>query len=345
MSVLITIGIIVFFIGGILLYFQLNGGLGFPWLAFYAKGKESGFSFGEISLLRKAAVDTRLDNPTSLFWSVRQLDKTIKNYILKVRAEGKEDDPKTVHFISNLYDFRKRVEFNSPKYKAGIKSTREIVASQKVRINLAGSGASYVSSVVEPGRKYLALSYPQGPALPPGFSWKGQKVNVYFWRAEDAGYFFESKVIDDYLDRRYPLIHVAHSDNVVRSQKRRSIRCEVNIGANIYNLPSIDSANETLERTPGLRARMVDISEDGCALLVGGKAKVGLPLKIQFTLTDHPLVMCGIIKGISFDQTKNRSLLHIQAVPPSLKIRNKILSYVYNIFEERKEIKKRISYS
>lgn len=345
MSVLITIGIIVLFVAGILLYFQLNGGLGFPWFAFYAKGKESGFSFGEISLLRKAAVETHLENPTSLFWSVRQLDKTIRGYVTKMRADGREDDTRAVGFISKLYDFRKRVEFNSPKYKVGLKSSRDIVAQQKVRISLPGSGSTYIASVVEPGKKYLALSYPQGPALPPGFSWKAQKVSIYFWRAEDAGYFFETKVIDDYLDRKYPIIHLAHSDNVIRSQKRRSIRCELNIGANVYNLPSIEAANENIERTPGLRARMVDVSEDGCALLVGGRAKVGLPLKVQFTLVDHPLVLCGMIKGITFDQTKNRSLLHIQAVPPSLKMRNKILSYVYNIFEERKEIKKRVFYS
>ncbi len=345
MNVLIPVGIIIFFIAGILLYFQLNGGLGFPWFAFYAKGKESGFSFGEISLLRKAAVETKLDNPTSLFWSVRQLDKTIRGYITKARGEGREEDGRTIHFVSKLYDFRKRVEFNSPKYKAGLKASRDIVAQQKVRISLPGSGATYMASVVEPGRKYLALSYPQGPALPPGFTWKGQKVSIYFWRAEDAGYFFETKVIDDFLDRKYPILHLAHSDNVIRSQKRRSIRCDLNIGANIYNLPSIEAANETIDRTPGLRARMIDVSEDGCALLVGGRAKVGLPLKIQFTLTDHPLVMSGLIKGITYDQGKNRSLLHIQAIPPSAPMRNKILSYVYNIFEERKELKKRVFYS
>jgi hypothetical protein len=46
-------------------------------------------------------------------------------------------------------------------------------------------------------------------------------------------------------------------------------------------------------------------------------------------------VMCGLVKGVSYDQKKNVSLLHVQAVPLSPKTRNHILTYVYNIFGEQ----------
>ena len=46
----------------------------------------------------------------------------------------------------------------------------------------------FTSVIVENLNRYLAVSYPQGPKLPEGFSWKNQKIGVYFWRAEDAGY-------------------------------------------------------------------------------------------------------------------------------------------------------------
>ncbi|OHD11442.1 MAG: pilus assembly protein PilZ [Spirochaetes bacterium GWB1_48_6] len=343
MIALIIIAVSIVLITGVLLYFQLNGGLNFPWIQFYAKGKESGFALKEINLLRKAAVATQLDNPTSLFWSVRQLDRTIRGVVIKARAENKVEDLQAVGFISKMYDFRKRVEFNTPKYKLGLKTTRDLLQHQKVRIALPGGG-TYLASIVENLRKYLAISYPQGRPLPQGFNWKGQKVNVYFWRVDDAGYYFETKVLDDFADRKFAIIHIAHSDQLIRSQKRKSIRCETNISAHIYNLSSIENANELVEQTAGLRARLVDISEDGCALLVGGKAKVGLPLKVQFTLTDHSLLMSGIVKGITFDATKNRSVLHIQSIPPSLRTRNEILSYVYNIFGDRKELRTRPAY-
>ena len=56
----------------------------------------------------------------------------------------------------------------------------------------------------------MALSHPEGPALPPDFTWKGQKLNVYFWRVDDAGYTFETKVIEDFREKDYPILHVAH---------------------------------------------------------------------------------------------------------------------------------------
>lgn len=336
---LIPVIVVVIAVIVVAIFLQANGGLGFPWVQFYAKGKESGFQFKEINILRKAAVETNMDNPTSLFWSVRTLDRTIKGVIIKARATMRTDDPENIRFISRLYEFRKRVEFNTPKYKIGLKSTRDLMSNQKVRITLPGGG-TYLSHIVENLRRYMAISYPTGKPLPLGFSWKNQKINVYFWRMDDAGYYFESKVLDDFLDRKFPILYITHSDNLIRSQKRKSIRAETNLPCAIYNLPSIEAANETIEHTQGLRARLVDISEDGAALLVGGKAKVGMPLKIQFSLTDEPLAMSGIIKGITFDEKKNRSVLHIQAAPPGLKTRNAILSYVYNIFGDQKEVKR-----
>lgn len=343
LTLIIIIAVAILILVAAAVFLQVNGGLNFPWVQFYAKGKESGFALKEINLLRKAAVATQLDNPTSLFWSVRQLDRTIRGVIIKARAAGKVEDLQSVQFIGSMYDFRKRVEFNTPKYKLGLKSTRDLLQHQKVRIALPGGG-TYLASVVENLRKYLAVSYPQGRPLPQGFNWKGQKVNVYFWRTDDAGYYFETKVLDDFADRKFAIIHIAHSDQLIRSQKRKSIRCETNLPAAIYNLSSIENSNELVEQSPGLRARLVDVSEDGCALLVGGKAKVGLPIKVQFTLTDHPLVMCGIVKGITFDQAKNRSVLHIQSVPPSMRTRNEILAYVYNIFNDRKEVRNKPAY-
>ena len=321
-------------------FLHSKGGLGFPWIQFYTKGKESGFQFAEIHTLRRAVVEAALENPVSIFSSVKQLDRTIRGVIIHARAALKTDDPGTNKFLVQLFDFRKRVEFNLPKYRLGIKSTRDLMATQRLRLTLP-NGGSFVASLVENLRKYLAISYPVGPALPPGFTWKNQKVNVYFWRAEDAGYYFESRVIDDFLDRKFPIIYITHSDNLIRSQKRRSIRVETNLPCSIYNLATIQNANEMVEKTAGYRARLVDVSEDGCALLVGGKAKVGLPIKVQFKLSEDPLVMSGIIKGITFDEKKNRSILHIQAVPLSPRLKNSILTYVYNIFDERTEQSKR----
>jgi hypothetical protein len=60
-----------------------------------------------------------------------------------------------------------------------------------------------------------------------------------------------------------------------------------------------------------------------------------MPVKFQFSLGKSVVVMLGTIKGINYNERKNQSLLHIQAQPPSLPIKNRILIFVYNIFGEQ----------
>ncbi|MBN2352414.1 MAG: PilZ domain-containing protein [Spirochaetales bacterium] len=310
------------------------GGRKFPWVQFYIRGKESGFSFKEINLLRRIAVEGQMQNPTSLFWSVKQLDRSIRSLILKYRSLGQENEEKSVSMVAKLLAFRKKVELSQPKYKIGIKSTRQIVQHQRLRIMLPGAGP-FFSTVVENLRRYMAFSYPQGPKVPPGFSWKGRKIGVYFFRQADAGYYFQTKVANDFIDKKYPILHVAHADNLIRTQKRRSVRVDCNLPAMLYPLRTLNEGNESPEAAVGLRSRIIDVSEDGAAILIGGKAKVGIIIKVQFLLGDSSIVLSGVVKNINFDPKKNRSILHLQAQPLSLIMQNRVLEYVYNIFGER----------
>ncbi|MCG8477719.1 MAG: hypothetical protein MI724_01385, partial [Spirochaetales bacterium] len=66
---------------------------------------------------------------------------------------------------------------------------------------------------------------------------------------------------------------------------------------------------------------------------VGGRAKAGLPIKIQAEVEDETVVLCGIIKSANFKQKNRASVLHIQAERPSQTMRVKILSYVYQLFD------------
>lgn len=320
-------------VGLLLFYIQRNGGFGFPWVQFYVRGKEHGFKFRELNLLRRVAVENRLKNPTSLFWSERTLDRCIRGTIINFRANDKTEDESSVQFLNKLFDFRKRVEFNLPKYRLGIQSSRSMDAQQPIKITFPGGGV-YTSKVVENMRKYLAVSYPRGKPLPFGVTWQGQKISVYFWRVDDAGYYFESRVIGDYMDRNYPILHITHSDQLVRAQKRSSVRAQLDTAGQIFPLRSIQQADESWESTGGFRCKMVDISEDGAAVIVGGRAKPGLPVKIQTEMDEEQIVLSGVIKGVNYRQNKNVSVLHIEAVAPGPQMKNKILTYVYGIFKD-----------
>ena len=322
---------------GIILLRKAGGGK-FPWVQFYLKGKESGFSFNEVNLLRRVAVENRMKDPTSLFWSMKQLDRCIKGTVISFRSRNEEHTDVATELISKLYDFRTRVAMNQPKYTMGLKTSREIANRQRIKITVPAL-SPFQAIIVDNLRRYMAISYPRGPKLPEGFTWKGQQIGVNLWREEDAGYYFQAKVIEDFLERKYPILHISHSENLLRTQKRRSVRAEASVACSLYPLRSVSEASEEKETDKGLRTLLKDISEDGAAILIGGRAKVGMPVKFQFTLSERTVVMSGVAKHIEFDDKRNRSLLHIQAIAPSAGMKNILRSYIYNIFGERGEEK------
>ena len=314
----------------LMIFFVKEGGLGFPWIEFYLRGKESGFRFSEINALRKVARENNLKEPAALYWSQRQLDRCIRATIIKLKATGELDDPVSIRFLQKLFDFRKQVEFNQPKYRSGLRSSRNMAKGQRVRIPIPGVGV-FETQVVENMRRYLALEYPRGKRLPVGYTWRNMKIDVFFWRADDAEYYFETQVIADNYDKKDPSLHIAHSDNLIRAQKRGSVRLGLSIPASIYPLKSIELANEMIETRPGYRGKMIDLSEDGFAVRVGGKASANIPIKIQITIGDDYIVMCGLVKNVNYNQKTNQSSLHAQAGRISDKMRISILTQVYGI--------------
>ncbi len=332
MGIVILVLAFVLVIGSYIMV-QRAGGFSFPWIQFYVRGKESGFSFAEVSLLRRVAIENKLKNPTSLFWSVKTLDRCIRSAILGFRAHHTTEQMRNQEFLDKLFSFRKRVEFDQPKYRLGISTTRGISPGQTFKLTPAGGGV-FISKLVENNRRYMALTYPRGKNNTPGFSWREQEIKIYFWRKEDAGYFFETKVVGDYLDRKVPIIHVSHSDNIIRAQKRTSVRRDAGVPALLFPLRTINQANETVETAGGYRCKLLDISEDGAAVAIGGRAKAGLPVKIQATLDEETVVLCGVIKSVDFKQRNNVSVLHIQAQPLTIRMRIRILTYVYGLFRE-----------
>jgi c-di-GMP-binding flagellar brake protein YcgR len=266
-------------------------------IEFYSKGMDAGFSLSEIKLLWSAARRANLENPPAIYGSVEELDKAINQIAGNQKfSDRKGIDPETL-ILKKLFEYRKKVEMNRPKYRSGLKTTRNIAIGQKLTLRAEGGGI-YSSKVVENAETYLTVTIPVGGTLPGGFSWRQGKLNVYFWRKEDAGYFFQTRVIDKFYDRRNLHFRIFHSDNILRSQKRRAFRAPARISARLYPLKGIDEANSLMESTPGLNCLMIDLSEDGAALKIGGRGKKNQVIKLQFRIRDEIVVVSGVVKSI-----------------------------------------------
>lgn len=306
-------------------------------IEFYSKGMDAGFSLSEISLLWSAARRANLDNLPAIYGSVEELDKAINQIAGKKKfSDRKGIDPETL-ILKKLFDYRKKVEMSRPKYRSGLKSTRNIAIGQKLRIRADGAGV-YSSKVVENEQTYLTITIPIGDPLPAGFSWRQVKINVYFWRKEDAGYFFQTRIIDKFYDRRNLHFRIYHSDNILRSQKRRSVRAPARISARLYPLKGLEDANQWMESSPGLSCLMVDLSEDGAALKIGGRGKKNQAFKLQFKLRDEIIVVSGVVKRVQYKNKEDESTLHVEFLPPPENIRMILLSYVFDIDRSRANV-------
>lgn len=299
-------------------------------LEFYARGREVGFSLSESRLIKDTANLANLEDPTAVFWSIRDLDACIRAFTRRFKVEGRDRERSSIQFMGKLYEFRKKLEFDQPKYHLGIPSSRAIRSNQRIRILIPGLGV-FASTVIDTNERYLVVSYPVGGKVPPGFQWKGMRVSVYFWRQEDAGYVFDTYVLEDLRIRNIPVLQIGHSESLLRTQKRKSLRLHSRVPAYLYLLKRLEGAYEKPERVPGMKCVVQDLSEDGAAVLIGGKAKVGLMVKVQCYLGDDQIVMSGTVRNAEYNSGKNQSILHVESVAPSPRMSNLIRSHVYHV--------------
>jgi c-di-GMP-binding flagellar brake protein YcgR len=305
------------------------------WVQFYAKGKDSGFSFKEIELLQRLAKKSKLEDPTTLFFSQKQLDTCISSLVKNLRLAGTENNRENQDFLSKLYDFRKKIEMEKPRIKNGISNSRQISEGQSLRILVKSYGV-YQSQVVKNTNGSLTISRPVSNKIPETFSWMGMKLSVYFWRDEDAGYVYDSEVQDEVFSKGISSLKIAHSDSLFRTQKRKSVRAKKHKAAFLYPLVNEEEHNK-IEETPGVKCFIEDLSDTGCCITVGGKAQPGLRVKAQFHLNNSIICIAGTVRMAEYKEELNRSKLHIEADPLPIEIRNQILGDVFGMLPEEEE--------
>jgi c-di-GMP-binding flagellar brake protein YcgR len=319
---------------------RLRGGKGkFPYFEFYSRGRKEGFGLKEIGFLKRIAIQNKLEKPQSIYWSTRQLDRCLRPAIQKINADENMSAAAKLAIINKLLELRRKAEFNLPKYHKRIRDTSALLPRQKLIIKDASYG-SFVSWIIENNRRYLVVSQPSGQKASEGLKWTGRKIWVNFWRQDDAGYDFETKVQEQISHEEYPLIYLQHSVKLERRQKRQSVRIDTRLNAKFF--PVISSVTEGVTKPvlsqKGHAAKIVDLSETGCAMLAGRGLKKNSRLKIDFYLTDEKrIIVLGTIVNISKTGDDRVSRYHIMYTKIGPQSKNNILIYVYNIFGEREE--------
>ncbi|MCR5698387.1 MAG: flagellar brake protein [Treponemataceae bacterium] len=290
----------------------------------------------EIRLLWGLAILTDMEETSALFWSVPALDRSISYLLMENKKNGTSSLKKNQDFLTKLYAYRTKIQLN-PQNGHGLKDTRRIMPGTDVVILMKAKNGVFLSKVIQVGKDImisLPISKKAGKYIFTGETWEKHLITVYFMRKDDAAYSFETTVLSSGMYGAEMVLHLAHSDKLVRTQKRKSVRAQCKIPAQMYIIKNDPSEMKRISTQPGLKCLLEDISEDGSLIRIGGKGVKNLLVKLQFKIDDNLIVMGGFVRGVEFNEEKNQSLMHMECISLEPEMRNYILGFVYNVLPQ-----------
>jgi c-di-GMP-binding flagellar brake protein YcgR len=307
-------------------------------IKFFTLGSDSGFKFSETALLWKLAKMGDIEEPQALFLSVPTLNRAISNVITDARRRGIENSDRIQNFLTKLYKFRTKLNLEHEN-KKGLESTKYLDKGQKLRIIFPGHGV-FASTIMNNGYEMIITLPTQNRTIPVmSEDWVNHEISVYLWRKGDASYVFDTRVTNAGVFNGQTVLYLAQTNQLLRAQKRKSVRCECNLNAAMYFIKKEVIDFNLVETDPGYKVVLEDISEDGAMIRVGGQGVVNAQIKLQFTLNDVLILMYGIVRAVEYNKEINQSRLHFECVHLDKDMKNAILSFVYNVLpQDQKDV-------
>jgi len=198
---------------------------------FVAKGRERGLSTKDIKILKQVADFLELDKPLLLLGSLDHVDSAINALSSNLNKYGYTDIV-LVQLLEDLYTYRKKIALRRNDKRLQITSSREISIKQSVKVTCGNMDNPFIGEVVDNSEKFIIIDFSKDSNFTSGITCDGF-INIYFWKKGDAGYFFESVIIENL---QYNKWKVAHCNELIRSQKRKEIRVATKINGYIHQI-------------------------------------------------------------------------------------------------------------
>lgn len=331
MTIFIYIAIGTLLTGSIILITILarRGGLSFPWLQFYIRGKEEGFRISEINDLQRLVVGTKLRAPLSVYWSQKAMLACVSYVDRTYKEQGKLENSAEARFMRKLYDLLNRLTQNTQKKKHGLWSTRELEANMPLEIIYNKN--RHKSQVVNVHSRYLAIAHPRTLQHNDNIQFAPlATITIKFWKQGDSGYQFDSRLLTEY-DENLAILHIQHTRKINRLQMRNVGRKEINKPGELYVLSNIRYSHEGKEEHAGLRCQVIDLAEGGASVIVGGRASNQVGFKVQTRVNGILIALVTRLVSSEYHKEQNISLLRLKAINGGVVMRNRISALFYNI--------------
>lgn len=312
-------------------------------ISFYVSGLDNGFTFSDIQTLWTAATLSGVEDPNSLYYSMNSLTKCMERISNSVMIVSAAEKPRYQALLAKLFDYRTKIQ-NESDSKKGMQTTLSLDNGQKLRIILPGKGV-FTSEILNNG-KQLVISIPKKNDIieVPAHEWINKSLSVYLWRKGDARYVFDTVVTQSGVFLGQSALFINHSNNLIRTQKRKAVRAKCSIYGQLYIIKEKIADYHAVETHDGYKCLIEDISESGALVRIGGRGLSNVQIKLQFNIQSTLIVMFGSIKYSQFDEEKNESLLHFECTHIESAMRNAVLGFVYNMLPEpEKEVLEALS--
>lgn len=312
-----------------------RGGHSFPWLQFYIRGKEASFRIGEINNLQRLVIKTKLRDPLAVYWSQKAVLSCVKYVDKQYHQDEVLEDAHEARFMRKLYDLLNHVTRSSQEKKRGLQNTRELDANMP--IDMFHKNKQYKSQIIEVQNRYIAVAHPRALKAAEGVAFvAGEQVSIQLWRRGDSGYNFSSRLLNVH-DESVGILYIQHTRKINRAQARSLMRKEINKSGLLFLLSDVKGALDSDDERDesGLRCQILDLSEGGVSVLIGGKVSDQLGFKVKIRVGAVSVVMVARLIHSDYHSDKDVSLLRLKAMNKSMVMRNRISAVVYGIGVDR----------
>jgi c-di-GMP-binding flagellar brake protein YcgR len=303
--------------------------------AFRRAGRSVGLAPQHVQALEELVRIARVKQPLLVFSSAGLLDDVLKKGLYSIdgardAAEGEKERRKAV-----LFQVKQIIEKNARK-GAVMRSSVMLKPGQLLTVT-PGGGGHFASKVVSNMKDFLTISAPAGAAGAEMRWMRGTPVAVYFWRENDAGYTFPSKVLGYDTVKGLSCVLIQHSKTLRREQRRKARRREIMRACFYYPIRIVETGSArrperkaSVEQNLRSIGTVVDLSAGGCAIRTLSPFERGKLVMVEFDIERRaPIRAFGKVMGIARRQGRG-GIMHVMFTSVTRQHLNRICSFVYD---------------
>jgi c-di-GMP-binding flagellar brake protein YcgR len=302
---------------------------------FRRTGKALGLSQNHIDVLENLVRICKVKQPLLIYSSGSLLDDTLKKGLYSVDNQRDLAPEERDNRKAAIFQIKQIIERNARK-GAVLRSTTFLKPGQLLSMK-PESGGQFSSKVISNMKDFLTVSAPS-QASGADMRWaRGTKLSLYFWRDNDAGYSFISKVLGYDTVKGISSVLIQHSKTLRREQRRRSRRREIMRACFYYPIKITETGQgRKMERKAAVEQNMrtlgtvVDLSAGGCAIQALSPFEIGKLVMVEFDI-DKKAPIRAFGKVMHIHRQKGRGgMMNIMFTRVTRQYLNRISEFVYD---------------